>query len=366
MNLKLWLAAVLLVTGCAVPSTPGDGRSITGQLSSELMAGLDNPGVVLRTSDGLQRVVHVSRTGEFTLVAPVGVSTRLAVVTTTATGVLREETTIRWPHVWTKLAPGGAIELGVVRRRGGSRTAVSREDDGVAVARDGGHPDDDGDDDEAGEDEGDDDEDCHVRGTEGEARLPYAAKIPLGARYRLTDSFREKGPVPASIVSVTMEGGSWRLAELRADATFTVTQADCDHAGNRSTGRDRVFVSWRNADGSTRTEHLDLRYCEGDSAPSALAVPASSPGSTSTQSCDEVEVCEDDEADDDSECDVDDEDAGVSEGSGSSGAQCTPMPTTPPTTPTGTGTVGTRCVVNADCAASLSCIQSVCTVPVIN
>jgi hypothetical protein len=41
-----------------------------------------------------------------------------------------------------------------------------------------------------------------------------------------------------------------------------VTQADCDHAGNRAAGRDRVVVTWKNADQSEGSDHLDIRYCK--------------------------------------------------------------------------------------------------------
>ena len=84
----------------------------------------------------------------------------------------------------------------------------------------------------------------------------------LGATVRpIFDAFAEEGAQPASIVSVTLDGGSWRLTELQAGTPFTVTSADCDHAGNRATGRDRVVVTWTNTDGSTRSDHLDIRYC---------------------------------------------------------------------------------------------------------
>jgi hypothetical protein len=58
-----------------------------------------------------------------------------------------------------------------------------------------------------------------------------------------------------------MTGGSWRLTR-RKRASFVVTQDDCDHAGNRDTGRDRVFVTWTTATGGTATDHLDIRYCD--------------------------------------------------------------------------------------------------------
>ena len=56
-------------------------------------------------------------------------------------------------------------------------------------------------------------------------------------------------------------GGTWRLTELQAGSSFVVTQADCAHEGNRDIGRDRVVVTWMNLDGSTESDHLDLRYC---------------------------------------------------------------------------------------------------------
>ena len=86
-----------------------------------------------------------------------------------------------------------------------------------------------------------------------------------------------------------MEGTAWRLTELQNGTVFTVTQADCDHAGNRSTGRDRVFVTWQNADGSEQTDHLDMRYCEGGGGKNA---GSSEPEAAETEEgeCGEVEV----------------------------------------------------------------------------
>lgn len=40
-----------------------------------------------------------------------------------------------------------------------------------------------------------------------------------------------------------------------------MTDADCTHVGNRDVGRDRVVVTWTNANGSTQSDHLDIRYC---------------------------------------------------------------------------------------------------------
>ena len=110
-----------------------------------------------------------------------------------------------------------------------------------------------------------DDRDCDQRAGEDGMRtaLPYDIRPQLGTTTRpVLDAFAERGGTPPQIVSVTMEGGTWRLTELQAGTAFTVTQADCDHAGNRATGRDRVVVTWTNADQTQSTDHLDIRYCD--------------------------------------------------------------------------------------------------------
>jgi molecular chaperone DnaK (HSP70) len=93
--------------------------------------------------------------------------------------------------------------------------------------------------------------------------LPYDVRPQLGKTTNpVLDAFAERGGTAPQIVSVTMEGGTWRLTELQAGTAFTVTQADCDHAGNRATGRDRVFVTWKHANQTQSTDHLDIRYCD--------------------------------------------------------------------------------------------------------
>jgi hypothetical protein len=110
-----------------------------------------------------------------------------------------------------------------------------------------------------------DDEDCDHHpgedhdGDDGDVDLPYDIRPALGATTTpIVDAFEEEGAQPAEIVSVT--GATWRLAELQAGTSFVVTASDCDHAGNRDVGRDRVVVTWKNADGSTHSDHLDIRY----------------------------------------------------------------------------------------------------------
>lgn len=139
----------------------------------------------------------------------------------------------------------------------GSSDDCDEDDDGLDDA-------DDSDDDNDGID---DDDDCDETegGDSDSAELPYDVKMSLGQSYTpIVDAFAEKGTQPAAIVSVEMDGGgsSWRLTELQSGATFVVTDADCAHVGNRDVGRDRVIVTWLNADGSQESDHLDLRYCE--------------------------------------------------------------------------------------------------------
>lgn len=123
-------------------------------------------------------------------------------------------------------------------------------DDDPADHDDGDDHGDDGEETDGGEDGGED--------HEGRADLPYAVRLEVGDTFALIDAF--EGAIPV-ITDVEMEDGSWRLAELQSGASFEVTQADCDHEGNRDTGRDRIFVSWSNPDGSHEIDHLDLRYC---------------------------------------------------------------------------------------------------------
>jgi len=137
-----------------------------------------------------------------------------------------------------------------------SSSDCDSDDDGI----------DDGEDDDDDNDGIDDEDDCDEQeGGDGDAAdLPYDIKMSLNHSYTpIVDAFAEKGGQPDAILSVEMDGGGagWRLAELQSGATFTVTDADCAHAGNRDAGRDRVIVTWR-VDGHVQSDHLDLRYCE--------------------------------------------------------------------------------------------------------
>ena len=95
----------------------------------------------------------------------------------------------------------------------------------------------------------------------GGADLPYDVRPALGSMTApIKDAFAQGGMQPAAIISVT--GATWRLAELQAGVSFVVTQDDCNHAGNRDIGRDRVVVTWMNTNGTTSADHLDIRYCK--------------------------------------------------------------------------------------------------------
>jgi len=156
---------------------------------------------------------------------------------------------------------------------GGSGTCQDVDEDGDGEPHDDGTiartssdaDDDDGDgisnEDDCDEHEGEDGDE-HAP---GEADLPYDIAPQLGSTATpISDAFAEKGTQPAAIVSVTMDGGTWRLTELQSSTPFVITQDDCSHAGNRDVGRDRVFVTWQNTDGSTMMDHLDIRYCNAN------------------------------------------------------------------------------------------------------
>ncbi len=112
-----------------------------------------------------------------------------------------------------------------------------------------------------------DSEDCDLHPGEDDnpnSELPYDIRPALGATTQpIRDAFAEQSGVqPASIDAVTMDGGTWRLAELQAGTAFLVSEDDCTHAGNRDIGRDRVIVTWRDtASAATQVDHLDIRYC---------------------------------------------------------------------------------------------------------
>lgn len=110
-----------------------------------------------------------------------------------------------------------------------------------------------------------DDRDCDEHAGEDGMRdgLPYDVRPQLGQSTKpIIDAFTARGGDVPATYTVAMSGGNWRLTELQAGTAFTVTQDDCDHAGNRDKGRDRVVVTWTNADKTQSSDHLDIRYCK--------------------------------------------------------------------------------------------------------
>lgn len=250
--LRTFITFTILITGCAGPPA----REISGQVQTKMGAV-----VVAQSAAGRTFVAPLDARGLFRLSVPAGETYRLVVAQRAPEG-LAVLARLRWPlpsrPLWARVAGGPPLRLAAAEtfEPGPELGDVGSGDDSPASPP----------------------AMCPV----GEADLPYDVKLALGATFRLTDAFREKGPLPQAVLEVTMDGGDWRLAELRADAPYVVTQADCDHDGNRDRGRDRIFVTWRNADGSTETDHLDLRYCEEDG------------GGSSGPSTSSLEACEDD------------------------------------------------------------------------
>lgn len=256
--MRLLLPAVIVLAACNTTQT----RTVQGRLT-----GTSQQAVVFSEStSGQQTVTAPGADGTFTLQVPTDEPVTLLV------GVQESGRPVRvlqhiGPH-WFRLQPGPTINLGTVRPEGGAVGELAPVTEMTP-------------------------QQCPSGSTE--ADLPYDAKVSLGQTWKLADAFAEKGPQPPRVVDVTMEGTPWRLAELNAGTPFTITQADCDHTGNRDVGRDRVFVTWENADGSRETDHLDMRYCESDDA--AASTPP--------------------DADDAEECE-----AVVHEGCGTSGSSC--------------------------------------------
>jgi hypothetical protein len=145
----------------------------------------------------------------------------------------------------------------------GNHTNVAAPDDGHGGSDDGsGHE---GDTDGDGIPDSDDCDNHHGEDDDGGDELPYDVRPALGATTQpIQEAFAEKGGQPFAIDSVSMDGSSsWRLAELVSGTAFLVTEQDCNHAGNRDIGRDRVIVTWRDdAAAVSQSDHLDIRYCK--------------------------------------------------------------------------------------------------------
>lgn len=409
MSLAMALTALGLAAfaiGCSESALEKNGenasqtRTITGKLAIASYDGrLDNPVVyAMSAEDEKAYVAIVEPSGKFSLTVAADRTYQLMVANRGAGGRLSVVSQVSWRSGakirWAKLSGGPSISIGSVRPVGTAAIAkasygsdgnenesesesTSGSPSGSISSCNGGS---------AGSTSGSSSgsyDGCY-------SDLPYDAKLPLGATYFVEQSFWEKGPSPKKIVKVEVEGG-WRAAELQSNTPFVVTQADCDHQGNKDTGRDRIFVTWENFDGSTETDHLDMRYCVNEAWPPAQkTLPDSctapkTPSASSAPSTPAPSSCEDESGGSvctgrsasDSECDAPGEayepheSSACEEAAKKTDAPCAAKPAPAPSGspapadgPCGCVPEGEVCIENLDCAAGLACFGSICQPPV--
>lgn len=332
---------------------------------------VDNPVILAKTASGAAVVAPIRRDGSFHILLAANQPYRMILASTLRDGTYRAVSELKWGReraAWGKLHGGADLDLGFVHplQAGNVKTMSSGpgsdgngKDDSNGSGSDGGS---------AADNEAEDDS-CYRA---GRADLPYDVRPGVGDTFRLTDAFLAKGAPPKEILGVTMEGGSWRLTELQQDTPFTITQADCDHEGNRDVGRDRIFVTWRNADGSTDTDHLDMRYCKGGGGGGGGA--SSSATHSGVCSDEDSSVCGDDVGE--SACDGGSMQPETAPAeplpgcTGDAGGTTTPSSSPPAGGDATTADVGNTnpptdagggaCVTSADCAAGRSCFASQC------
>ena len=317
----LFVLAVASGCGSATLDEPvTNTRRVTGSVTVASRAGLDVPSVVAQDGSGRTFDGPVQSDGRFSLTLPIGSEYRLFITDRHLSGLQSTESTVLWPggRSWAVVgagttSDGAPIDVGTVRPVIDSGTTSDgagngTSTDGAGDGSNGGGAGSSGHGSTGGGRTGDGASSgsgkgggpnlcvppkvtqCECTGSGGdgagsggktgdgaggatgggagsgledsgcEADLPYDAKLPVGATYYLEQSFWEKGPSPVKILSVTVEGGH-RQKELAANTPFIVTAEDCSHVGNKDVGRDRIFVTWQNANGSTETDHLDMRYC---------------------------------------------------------------------------------------------------------
>lgn len=408
--LSLFFVPVTIACGTAAEEPKSDGAAtLAGSLAlSSYGASLDNPVVIARALDGASYVAPAFRDGAFRLTLPSTAHYRVLVASTRADGSYQVVSDIRWgaqKAAWGSFPRGSVVlDLGTVRPAG---AAIATRSSGSGSD---GSDDDESDDEDSessstsGSSSNSSSEDAHDGCYKaGRADLPYDARPNVGQTWKLLDAFLEKGAPPKQVVDVTMEGTPWRLDELKSGAAFTITQADCDHVGNKDVGRDRVWVTWINADGSKETDHLDMRYCSGGGGGGTKTAKVASP----TGKCDDEEapVCGGGSSRS-SDCDgrsMKPEDhptdalpscspstpgsgaggtngsvggaggAGTGGAAGGDGEPCTGAGDNPTTCPPAAGGggaggagnvgVGGACLTTSDCAAGLRCFASACDIP---
>lgn len=290
-----FLPLVTLLAACSQGEVD-EARTVSGRLTLANYA-TDNAAVLAQDESGAVIQASVLDTGEFTFNLRIDHAYRLLLANRRVGGTYAVTSRILWPvgsGMWAKLSSGPTVDLGTIAPLSNCDVAPA----GIGLKKNGSD-DDSPEATETPESESSSSSEtspstkaCEEDRVSGEADLPYDAKIPLGAKYKLADSFLEKGALPKEVIKVELEGG-WRLKELQTGAEFVVTQADCDHEGNKAKARDRAFVTWRNADGSIETDHIDMRYCVGSVAPSQLARGSAKVASSSKEDCEskETKVC---------------------------------------------------------------------------
>jgi|CXWL01.1.fsa_nt_gi hypothetical protein len=387
-RLLLALTAIPCVVACgsadqADQAAAGE-RPVKGTIALTAYS-LDNPVVIAYGASGRAYVAPVARDGAFGLSLPSAQKFRVLLASTRADGTYRIASEMAWGATanerWGSVPAGnGALALGVIRPLGGSSVAPASkgssdgtESSGSAAGSSGSSSSSgSGDDTSTGsESESEESEGCYKA---GRADLPYDVRPPVGATFRLLDAFLLKGAPPTAVLDVTMEGGTWRLAELKAGSPFVITQEDCDHVGNRDVGRDRIFVTWKNADGSTETDHLDMRYCKGgggDRSQFPVAAPSSSLESGSCSVAD-VPTCAAGEPTK-SKCagnglkaegnDAASSPAPCADAAPPSAAPPAIDPGIPQRVAPGTIDAGQGCVTSSDCRPGLACFASICQLP---
>lgn len=403
----LSLAIVPFAVACGAADSveiTGEGPStLTGKVALTSYV-LDNPVVIARTTRGTSFVAPVQRDGSFKLVLPTTEHYRVLLASTLRNGSFRAVSEIRWgaeKAAWGSFTKAGStLDVGLVHPLGTRGVAVKSSGSGSDGSRSGGGGDDKSSSSSSSETETETESettDCYKA---GRADLPYNWNLSVGRTVKLVDAFLEKGAPPKAIVSVTMEGTPWHLTELQTGAPITVTQADCDHEGNHGTGRDRIVLTWENADGSKETDHMTIRWCKGGGGGGSGGSSSSSTSSASTGECKggETTTCGDDSTGK-SECDggsMKPEDGGsdalpscppgtssgdptngstppagsstggadgaVPGGAGGGAATGGGAPSAPADSlPAGGGRAGGACVTSADCGPNLACFASVCT-----
>lgn len=392
----LSIAILPFVVACGAADTDeatGEGPSTLSGSIALTSYTLDNPVVIARTTRGTSYVAPVARDGRFSLVLPSTDHYRVLLASTRANGSFRAVSEIRWgasQASWGSFVKAGStLDVGLVHPIGERGVAVKSSGSGSGGSS-GGKDDDSKADSKSESESESESNDCYKA---GRADLPYNWNLSVGRTVRLADAFLEKGAPAKAIVSVTMEGTPWHLTELQTGASITVTQADCDHEGNHGTGRDRIVLTWENADGSKETDHMTIRWCDGGGGGGGGGGSKSSSASTGECKGDDGGACGDSSTGK-SSCDggsMKPEDGaaeplpvcapggdtpagGTPAGSSTGGADgAVPGGGTPAgggaaSAPAndlpaggGNGRAGSACVTSADCGPSLACFASTCT-----